>query len=256
MQQVETVEQTENVEVAQDLAAPETEQRTKPRRPRGSRGGARHRQRRENRAAASGKTLHNSTVSGARINVKDLVVFGDGDTFKLICKASSAKERWMKSTKAMEVAGVGVMVQVTTQQDGNVAEALQFIHGATIIPIDGNKENGRKIVACGSVEHNDHLARVAAEQAANAHGGLSLVRRPTPVNAFKYDGTPESAGAIVTWAQALLGNGSTPITYTAEGLIISTSNGEVPANAGDYVLYNGFDFYPATEEVVAASYYL
>lgn len=41
MQQVETVEQTENVEVAQDLAAPETEQRTKPRRPRGSRGGAR-----------------------------------------------------------------------------------------------------------------------------------------------------------------------------------------------------------------------
>jgi hypothetical protein len=254
MQQVETVEQT--VEAAQEVVAkPETEQR-KPRRPRGSRGGARHRQRRENRAAASGKTLHNSTVSGARVNVKDLVVFGDGDTFKLICKASSAKEGWMKSTKAMEIAGVGVVLQVTTQQGDNVAEALQLIPGAVVIPIDGNKENGRKIVAIDSAEHKDHLARVAAEQAANAHGGLSLVRRPTPVNAFKYDGTPESAGAIVTWAQALLGNGNTPITYTAEGLIVSTSNGEVPANAGDYVLYNGFDFYPATEEVVAASYYL
>ena len=256
MQQVETVEQTENVEVAQDLAAPETEQRTKPRRPRGSRGGARHRQRREIRAAASGKTLHNSTVSGARVNVKDLVVFGDGDTFKLICKASSAKEGWMKSTKAMEIAGVGVVVQVTTQQGDNVAEALQLIPGAVIIPIEGNKENGRKIVAQGSAEHNEHLARVRSEQLAGEHGGLSLVRRPTPVNAFKYDGTPESAGAIVAWAQALLGNGDTPITYTAEGLIVSTSNGDVPANVGDYVMHNGFDFYPAPEEVVAASYYL
>ena len=183
-------------------------------------------------------------------------MFGDGDTFKLICKASSAKERWMKSTKAMEIAGVGVVVQVTTQQGDNVAEALQFVPGAVIIPIDGNKENGRKIVAQGSVEHNEHLARVRSEQLAGAHGGLSLVRRPVPVNAFKYDGTPESAGAIVAWAQALLGNGDTPITYTAEGLIVSTSNGDVPANVGDYVMHNGFDFYPAPEEVVAASYYL
>lgn len=256
MQQVETVEQTENVEVAQDLAAPETEQRTKPRRPRGSRGGARHRQRRENRAAASGKTLHNSTVSGARVNVKDLVVFGDGDTFKLICKASSAKEGWMKSTKAMEVAGVGVMVQVTTQQGDNVAEALQLIPGAVIIPIDGNKENGRKIVAQGSAEHNEHLARVRSEQLAGAHGGLSLVRRPVPVNAFKYDGTPESAGAVITWAQALVG-AACPIFYNADGLLMTqTNHGEVEVGAGSYVLYNGSDFYPATEQVVAELYYL
>ena len=255
MQQVETVEQTENVEVAQDLAAPETEQR-KPRRPRGSRGGARHRQRRENRAAASGKTLHNSTVSGARVNVKDLVVFGDGDTFKLICKASSAKEGWMKSTKAMEIAGVGVVVQVTTQQGDNVAEALQFIPGAVIIPIDGNKENGRKIVAQGSVEHNEHLARVRSEQLAGEHGGLSLVRRPVPVNAFKYEGTPESAGAVITWAQALVG-AECPIFYGADDeLITKTNHGEVEVGVGSYVLYNGFDFYPAPEEVVAASYYL
>ena len=28
---------------------------------------------------------------------------GNGDMFKLLCKASSQKEGWMKSTKAMEI---------------------------------------------------------------------------------------------------------------------------------------------------------
>lgn len=92
------------------------------------------------------KTLHNSTVSGARVNVKDLIVFGDGDTFKLICKASSKEEGWMKSTKAMEIEGVGCVVQVTTQQDDNVSEALTFVPGVKIELIDGNKDNGRKLV--------------------------------------------------------------------------------------------------------------
>ena len=93
------------------------------------------------------KTLHNSTVSGARQNVKDIQVFGDGDTFKLICKASSATEGWMKSTKAMEIPGVGCVVQVTTQQWDNVAEALAFVPGVRIELIDGDKANGRKLVA-------------------------------------------------------------------------------------------------------------
>jgi hypothetical protein len=84
------------------------------------------------------KTLANSDVNGARKNVSDLVVFGNGDTFKLICKASSENEGWMKSTKAMEIAGIGCVVQVTTQQrnpDGSysVAEALTFVPGAYIV---------------------------------------------------------------------------------------------------------------------------
>ena len=95
---------------------------------------------------AKGKTLHNSTVSGARKNVSDLQVFGDGDTFKLICKASSNAEDWMKSTKAMEIEGVGCVIQVTTQQGTNVAEALTFVPGVKIIEIDEDKKNGRKIV--------------------------------------------------------------------------------------------------------------
>ena len=44
--------------------------------------------------------------------------WGNGDTFKLISKASSKEEGWMKSTKAMEIEGVGVVIQVTTQQRG------------------------------------------------------------------------------------------------------------------------------------------
>ena len=93
------------------------------------------------------KTLHNSTVSGARKNVSDLQVFGDGDTFKLISKASSKAEGWMKSTKAMEITGIGCVVQVTTQQGDNVAEALTFIPGVKIELIDGDKNNGRKLVS-------------------------------------------------------------------------------------------------------------
>ena len=93
------------------------------------------------------KTLHNNDVAEVKKNVKDIVVFGDGDTFKLLCKASSAEENWMKSTKAMEIAGVGCVVQVTTQQGDQVAEALTFVPNARIANIDGNASNGRKLVS-------------------------------------------------------------------------------------------------------------
>ncbi len=93
------------------------------------------------------KTLHNSDVSGARKNVKDIKVVGNGDTFLLICKASSENEGWMKSTKAMDT-GAGCVIQVTTQQrneDGSyaVAEALTFAPATKII---ADENNGRKVV--------------------------------------------------------------------------------------------------------------
>ena len=84
------------------------------------------------------KTLHNSDISGAKKNVPDIVVYGNGDLFKLLSKASSQREGWMKSTKAMEIPHVGCLVQVTTQQrnpDGSyaVAEALQFVPGVVLL---------------------------------------------------------------------------------------------------------------------------
>jgi len=83
------------------------------------------------------KTLHNSDISGARENVPDIQVVGDGDTFKLICKASSEAEGWMKSTKAMPTPH-GCVVQVTTQQKGSdgtysCAEAVCFVPGCKVI---------------------------------------------------------------------------------------------------------------------------
>jgi hypothetical protein len=78
------------------------------------------------------KTLGNTDVNSVRKNVPDVVVFGNGDAFQLICKASSQREGWMKSTKALEIQGEGCIVQVTTQQknpDGSyaVAEAVCFV---------------------------------------------------------------------------------------------------------------------------------
>jgi len=78
------------------------------------------------------KTFHNTDASVASKNVKDIVFFGNGDTFKLISKASSKNEEWMKSTKAMQIDGIGCVVQVTTQQYGNVAEALTFVPNVMI----------------------------------------------------------------------------------------------------------------------------
>ena len=88
------------------------------------------------------KTLHNSDISGARKNINDIKTFGNGDMFQLLCKASSKTEGWMKSTKAMEIPGVGCVVQVTTQQGDNVAEAVTFIPGVKII---GNAQDGRNL---------------------------------------------------------------------------------------------------------------
>ena len=92
------------------------------------------------------KTLSNSDISGAKKNVGDLRVVGNGDMFQLLCKASSQEEGWMKSTKAMQTLS-GCVVQVTTQQrnpDGSyaVAEALTFVPG---VMITDDKNGGRRL---------------------------------------------------------------------------------------------------------------
>jgi hypothetical protein len=96
----------------------------------------------------SEKMLDISEVKGAKANISDLNVYGDGDTFRLLCKASSQAQGWMKSTKVCNVDG-GCVVQVTTQQrnpDGSysVAEALTFVPGNHI---DITSEP-RKLVRC------------------------------------------------------------------------------------------------------------
>jgi hypothetical protein len=106
------------------------------------------------------KSLNNSDANGARKNVKDIKFYGDGDTFRLICKASSEAESWMKSTKAMDIPGAGCVVQITTQQrnpDNSyaIAEAVTFVPNVRISEITVPSETGeiqviRKLVA---IEH-------------------------------------------------------------------------------------------------------
>jgi len=92
------------------------------------------------------KTLDNTSIEDAQESVSDIEVFGNGDTFQLLCKASSEAEGWMKSTKAM-TAGSGVVVQVTTQQrneDGSyaIAEALTYVPNVIIA---SDKSGGRTL---------------------------------------------------------------------------------------------------------------
>ena len=123
------------------------------------------------------KTLHNSDVSGARVNVPDIKVVGNGDMFRLLCKASSQAEGWMKSTKAMEVVG-GCVVQVTTQQknsDGSyaVAEALTYVPG---VKIADDENNGRKLIPVVPIYQNwapHPIASGYVHQPACGKGGLT-----------------------------------------------------------------------------------
>lgn len=78
------------------------------------------------------KSLGIKNVQEAKDKIKDLEVFGDGDTWVLLCKASSEEQGWMKSTKVMNVPG-GCVIQVTTQQGDSIAEALTYVPGVQII---------------------------------------------------------------------------------------------------------------------------
>jgi hypothetical protein len=83
-------------------------------------------------------------VEEVHAKVPDVKVAGNGDSFRLLCKASSKEQGWMKSAKALEIAGVGCVVQVTTQQGDNVAEALTFVPG---VKIADDVNGGRKLIA-------------------------------------------------------------------------------------------------------------
>ncbi len=87
----------------------------------------------ENKRLLKDKSYNNTDLNATKKNVSDLQVFGNGDMFKLLSKASSKQEGWMKSTMAMEISGLGCLVQVTTQQNDHVAEALSFVPYATIV---------------------------------------------------------------------------------------------------------------------------
>jgi hypothetical protein len=86
------------------------------------------------------KTLNITNIEDAKSKVSDIEVVGNGDMFKLLCKASSKRQNWMKSTKACQIDGLGCIVQVTTQQGENVAESITFVPDVMIVS-DSNGGN-------------------------------------------------------------------------------------------------------------------
>ena len=85
------------------------------------------------------KTLDITNIQEAKTKISDIQVYGNGDLFQLISKASSKQQGWMKSTKAMQTPH-GCVVQVTTQQGDSIAEALTYVPDVTI----KEDENGNK----------------------------------------------------------------------------------------------------------------
>lgn len=85
------------------------------------------------------KPLDNVNTEQTKISGSDITVIGKPDMWVLLCKASSASQEWMKSTKAMQV-GDGCLVQVTTEFRDPLdlkyvsacAEAIQYVPGVQI----------------------------------------------------------------------------------------------------------------------------
>lgn len=77
------------------------------------------------------KSLDVVNMEDIKSKVSDVKVFGDPGMWKLLCKASSEEQGWMKSTKVMDIPE-GKLYQVSTQQrnpDGSwtLAEAITFV---------------------------------------------------------------------------------------------------------------------------------
>jgi len=103
------------------------------------------------------RNLTNTNMADVRENVSDIKVFGDGDMFKLLCKASSKAQGFMKSTKACEIEGVGCIVQSSTERIDSkgrisVAEASVFVPGVEIFSEKDSNGNviGRRLEAISS----------------------------------------------------------------------------------------------------------
>lgn len=79
------------------------------------------------------KSLSNTSIADVKATTSDVQVFGNGDLFQLICKASSKSQGWMKSTKAMDT-GNGCVVQVTSEFRNAAGEVVQCAEAITFVP--------------------------------------------------------------------------------------------------------------------------
>lgn len=153
---------------------------------------------------ATEKTLDVQSIEDAKTKVSDIKVVGNGDTFTLLCKASSKEQGWMKSAKAMEVPG-GAVVQVTTQQNDNVAEAVTFVPEVKIA--DG--ENGGRTLVANPTAPKAIAFQTASEPARLVVLPIDSIKRivcespgspTTIVNDLAIRGTVEEVLAALGWS--------------------------------------------------------
>lgn len=78
---------------------------------------------------------------------KTITIVGSPNLWILISKVYSEEGMWMKSTKAMNIPGRGVLVQASTQMGDQIAEALTFIPDAMVDgPININGHDTYKLI--------------------------------------------------------------------------------------------------------------
>lgn len=98
----------------------------------------------ESETPVEGKVLDVTSIEDAKAKISDIEVIGNVDAWQLLSKASSKSGKWMKSTKALYIPGYGVVLQVSTQQGDNVAEAITLIPNVKIVD---DVNGGKKLVA-------------------------------------------------------------------------------------------------------------
>lgn len=89
-------------------------------------------------AASQDRRTDVSSTAAAKAATADLRVTGDPDMWKLLAKASSQSEGWMRSTKALQV-GPDVILQVSERQrnpDGSytIDNDLIRVENVKIVP--------------------------------------------------------------------------------------------------------------------------
>ncbi len=89
----------------------------------------------ETKSEAVEKTLDVVDAATLVEKVKDVSIYSNCvSDWVTLHKVSSESEGWFKSTKALDLK-TGVLIQVTTQQGDNVAEALQYCHGVKLVSL-------------------------------------------------------------------------------------------------------------------------
>lgn len=89
----------------------------------------------ETKAEVVEKTLDVVDAATLVEKVKDVSIYSNCvSDWVTLHKVSSESEGWFKSTKALDLK-TGVLIQVTTQQGDNVAEALQYCHGVKLVSL-------------------------------------------------------------------------------------------------------------------------